>query len=123
MAIEQKSFNQIMSDLVKALAGPIDWYGVAAQTWTYPDGTQGTNEPSDGARFATQNGNIRTEWAWDGLQQQWHRLADYHMSPSYVDFIQVNITIPRDPECECGNPKNPVGQGHSHWCKLFKQEF
>ena len=25
--------------------------------------------------------------------------------------------------CECGNGKNPVGQGHSHWCKLFKQEF
>lgn len=25
--------------------------------------------------------------------------------------------------CECGNPKNPIGQGHSDWCKLFKREF
>jgi len=25
--------------------------------------------------------------------------------------------------CECGNPKNPKGQGHSHWCQMFKQEF
>lgn len=25
-------------------------------------------------------------------------------------------------ECECGS-KNPIGQGHSHWCRQFKQEF
>lgn len=25
--------------------------------------------------------------------------------------------------CECGNKKNPIGQGHSDWCKLFKREF
>lgn len=24
--------------------------------------------------------------------------------------------------CECGT-KNPVGQGHSHWCRDFRQEF
>jgi hypothetical protein len=27
------------------------------------------------------------------------------------------------PKCECGNKQNPIGQGHSHWCKMFKQEF
>lgn len=26
-------------------------------------------------------------------------------------------------KCECGNKHNPVGQGHSDWCKLFKKEF
>lgn len=25
--------------------------------------------------------------------------------------------------CECGNPLNPQGQGHSDWCKLYKREF
>lgn len=25
--------------------------------------------------------------------------------------------------CECGNKQNPRGQGHSDWCRLFKQEF
>lgn len=29
----------------------------------------------------------------------------------------------RGTKCECGNPSNPVGQGHSDWCKLFKKEF
>lgn len=24
--------------------------------------------------------------------------------------------------CQCGT-KNPVGQGHSHWCRDFRQEF
>jgi hypothetical protein len=28
-----------------------------------------------------------------------------------------------DDGCECGNPDNPIGQGHSKWCKLFRQEF
>lgn len=27
------------------------------------------------------------------------------------------------PKCECGNSINPIGQGHSGWCQLFKQEF
>lgn len=26
-------------------------------------------------------------------------------------------------ECECGNKQNPMGQGHSQWCKMFRQEF
>lgn len=25
--------------------------------------------------------------------------------------------------CECGNGSNPIGQGHSHWCCLFRREF
>lgn len=25
--------------------------------------------------------------------------------------------------CECGNKTNPVGQGHSDWCKMYKREF
>ena len=26
-------------------------------------------------------------------------------------------------DCECGNKNNPIGQGHSQWCKMFKSEF
>lgn len=26
-------------------------------------------------------------------------------------------------ECECGNKKNPMGQGHSSWCQMYKKEF
>lgn len=27
------------------------------------------------------------------------------------------------PGCECGNKGTPKGQGHSHWCQMFEQEF
>lgn len=26
-------------------------------------------------------------------------------------------------DCECGNGHNRVGQGHSSWCRMFRQEF
>jgi hypothetical protein len=29
----------------------------------------------------------------------------------------------KKPKCECGNKENPIGQGHSDWCDLFKQEM
>lgn len=44
--------------------------------------------------------------------------------PTAIDFIPIHITI-QDimiPECECGTD-NPLGQGHSGWCKLYKREF
>ncbi len=37
--------------------------------------------------------------------------------------IELATIEPKKAVCECGNPKNPAGQGHSGWCKLFRQEF
>lgn len=45
---------------------------------------------------------------------------------SFDQFTKVQETkdeVLRIPKCECGNSKNPIGQGHSNWCNLFKQEF
>lgn len=40
--------------------------------------------------------------------------------PSAIDHINIRINL--DEECECGS-KNPVGHGHSSWCKNYRKEI
>lgn len=93
--------------------------------YPYPSGIMCETRP--------QEGQIHIEWAADGSPKFVHKYkngvgdgwvdvtATYRL-PAEVAFVPLNITIQGN-ACECGNPKNPIGQGHSYWCKLFKQEF
>jgi hypothetical protein len=40
-----------------------------------------------------------------------------------VPATPVHVTVKLTNGCECGNAKNPRGQGHSHWCPNFQKEF
>jgi hypothetical protein len=39
-------------------------------------------------------------------------------------FLETDLKLAHsyDPECECGS-KNPIGQGHASWCKLYRREL
>jgi hypothetical protein len=40
-----------------------------------------------------------------------------------MDWPMADFASPKFLKCECGNKHNPLGQGHSSWCDLYKREF
>ena len=62
------------------------------------------------------------------LKNEWELgLGEYRLATEQEIFLSAferPKLIPNNQlKCECGNPKNPTGQGHSDWCKLFRREF
>jgi hypothetical protein len=96
--------------------------------YPYPGGRIAETRPSEG--------QIYIEWAIDGnpkfvykyqngIGDGWVDITATYRHPQAIKFVPFEFT-PFEMAasvCECGNPKNPIGQGHSYWCKLFKQEF
>jgi hypothetical protein len=56
-----------------------------------------------------------------GHKYAYLRGSDLELYYKPLESIQINISIALD-TCECGT-KNPMGQGHSRWCKLYRQEL
>ena len=69
-------------------------------------------------------GQIHTEFGNDGYPKFVHKYQN-GVGNGWVD-ITATYCLGDSPSiekgCICGS-KNPIGQGHSNWCKLFKQEF
>ena len=55
-------------------------------------------------------------------------MSDEMLAEAFNQMVAEGEGMPwrlyqKEPTCECGNPSNPEGQGHSTWCDLFKSEF
>lgn len=92
-----------------------------------PDGTKTQSKPRDGRTFVSKDGS---SWIWDGLMEVWTRSTmNAHSYPTHgrqhldAPDIRWDYGFKVELRCECGNKENPIGQGHSHWCQRFRQEF
>jgi hypothetical protein len=50
------------------------------------------------------------------------RITSNEMKGTEKSIAKTHPMKPKS-DCECGNASNPIGQGHSRWCKMFRQEF
>ncbi len=94
-----------------------------SMSWNYPNGTASVIEPDDGDVFDwfKKDGSVE-RYIWDGIAKQWILFQVNSCAPIHYYITSVNVPT-QTAKCECGNSDNPMGQGHSHWCEMFKQEM
>jgi len=46
-----------------------------------------------------------------------------YLMGAYSSMVKPEPTMFVGPKCECGNKGNPIGQGHSNWCDMFRKDF
>lgn len=113
-----------------------------AKTYTYPDGTQSVNRPSDGQVFIVWDGNQKPQstWQWDDYLEQWFNVSSGKPTPqNTASFIVPTSTQPplSDEEmeelsalldegrqacavaCECGARHTEFPNIHLRFCPLY----
>src|ERR1035437_4075561 len=92
-------------------------YTYIKPTYTFPDGTTGSNRPVDGQIFINWNNNLPKDfWKWDDAKGQWLR-SNGDPSPDELDLIKEfdRLCSEYDKNCECGSEKAGSNK-HSSWC-------